>query len=71
MDHAPVMAVVMDAVEGPIVVRHEDAAIPAARRFRLPDGKDMTIAVGYRAVFEYNVFEARYILLQYLPWNAS
>ncbi len=58
---------VIDAVREPVHFKHEAAEVDAVRRFKLPDGKDYTLPVGYRAVIEYDEFEARNMILQVVP----
>lgn len=56
--------IIIDATNGPVTFRHELAEIPATQRFNLPDGKDFVLAQGYRAVIEYDEWEARNKILQ-------
>jgi hypothetical protein len=63
----PGMLVIIDATEGPVTFHHELATVPAVQRFNLPDGKDFVLAQGYRAVIEYDEWEARNKILQVLP----
>lgn len=63
----PDMLIVVDATEGPVTFRHELADVPAMQRFSLPEGKDFVLAQGYRAVIEYDEWEARNKILQVLP----
>jgi len=64
---SPDVLIIIDATDGPVTFRHELAAVPAARRFNLPDGKDFVLAQGYRAVIEYDEWEARNKILQVMP----
>jgi len=61
------MLVIVDATDGPITFYHELASVPAVQRFCLPDSKDFVLAQGYRAVIEYDEWEARNKILQVLP----
>lgn len=58
---------VIDAAVDPVQFKHEAAEVDAMRRFRLPDGKDYTLPVGYRAVLGYDEDEARNVILQVMP----
>ena len=64
---SPEMLIVIDATDGPVTFRHELTEVPAVQRFNLPDGKDFVLAQGYRAVIEYDEWEARNKILQVLP----
>ena len=68
---SPEMWIIIDATEGPVTFRHELADVPAAQRFNLPDGKDFVLAQGYRAVIEYDEWEARNKILQVMPIPAA
>jgi hypothetical protein len=61
------MMIIVDATDGPVTFCHELASVPAVRRFSLPDDKDFVLAQGYRAVIEYDEWEARNKILQVLP----
>jgi hypothetical protein len=63
----PGMLIIIDATEGPVTFRHELADVAAAQRFNLPDGKDYVLPQGYRAIVEYDEWEARNKILQVLP----
>lgn len=54
----------IDATGGPVTIRHEDARSPAACRFHLPNDRDFTIPIGYRAVLAYDMDLARHQLVQ-------
>lgn len=64
---SPNIQIIVDATEGPVTFHHELADVPAAHRFKLPDGKDFVLAQGYRAIIEYDEWEARNMIVQVLP----
>ena len=59
--------IVVDATDGPITFHHELAEVAAERRFSLLDGKDFVLAQGYRAVIEYDEWEARNKIVLPIP----
>ena len=67
----PFVQIIVDATHGPVTFRHELAEVPAAQRFNLPDDKDFVLAQGYRAVIEYNEWEARHKILRVMPIPAA
>lgn len=63
--------IIVDATHGPVTFRHELADVPAVQRFNLPDNKDFVLAQGYRAVIEYDEWEARNKILHVMPIPAD
>lgn len=53
------LVIIVDAAVAPVHFLHEDAEVPAANRFHLPDDQDFTLAIGNRAVIGYDVDLAR------------
>jgi hypothetical protein len=58
---------IIDTRHGPVTFLHQSAKVDATSRFDLPDGKDVTIAIGNRVVVKRDADAQRLYIAQVLP----
>lgn len=58
---------VVDARIAPVHFLHEDVRVQAVDRFKLADGKDYILPIGYRAIVNYDENDARNKIVQVIP----